>query len=54
MARYIDSNHILYLNISNEVKEIDMKGKLRSILWDKEYIDKFKIEPFEPEFIEIK
>ncbi len=53
MARSIDNNHILYLNLSNETKEIEMKGKSRSILWDKDYTGNFKIPPYEPEFIEI-
>jgi beta-galactosidase len=54
MARQIDKNHILYLNISGELKEIPMKGKSHSILYDKDYIGKFIIAPYEPEFIETK
>jgi beta-galactosidase len=54
MARQIDSKHILYLNASNEPKVIDLKGKSRSILLDKDYTDKFTIQPNEPEFIELK
>jgi beta-galactosidase len=54
MARQIDNNHLLYLNVSDEPKEIQLKGHLRSILFDKEYTDKFIIPPYEPEFIEVK
>lgn len=54
MARPIDNNHMLYLNISGERKEIQMKGKSRSIIFDKDYNGSFTIAPFEPEFIEIK
>jgi beta-galactosidase len=54
MARQIDRNHVLYLNISGEPKEISIKGKSRSILYDKDYMGNFTIAPYEPEFIEIK
>lgn len=54
MARQIDKNHFLYLNVSGEPKEIKMQGKSRSILFDKDYAGSFTIAPFEPEFIEIK
>jgi beta-galactosidase len=54
MARQIDQNHFLYLNVSGEPKEIPVKGNSRSILFDKEYTGNFKLSPFEPEFIEIK
>ena len=54
MARQIDKNHFLYLNVSGERKEIPMKGNSRSILSDKVYTGNFTIAPFEPEFIEIK
>jgi beta-galactosidase len=54
MARQIDSNHILYLNVSGEAKEIQLKGNARSVLWDKEYMGNFIIAPYEPEFIEQK
>jgi len=54
MARQIDKNHFLYLNVSAEPKEIQMKGKTRSILFDKSYDGNFTIAPYEPEFIEIK
>lgn len=54
MARQIDKNHFLYLNVSGEPKEIPVKGNSRSILFDKNYTGNFKIEAYEPEFIEIK
>jgi beta-galactosidase len=54
LARQIDKNHFLYLNVSSEPKEIPVKGNSRSILFDKDYSGKFILAPFEPEFIEIK
>jgi beta-galactosidase len=54
MARQIDKNHFLYLNVSGEPKEIQMKGKSRSVLFDKDYSGNFSIAPYEPEFIEAK
>ena len=54
MARQIDKNHILYLNVSGTPKDIQMKGNSHSILHEKDYTDNFVIAPFEPEFIEIK
>ena len=53
MARQIDKTHFLYVNVSGEPKEIRMKEKSRSILFDKDYSDGFTIAPYEPEFIEI-
>ncbi len=54
MARQIDKNHFLYLNVSSETKEIPMKGNSHSILFDKDYTGNFTIQPYEPEFVEIK
>ncbi len=54
MARQIDENHFLYLNISNEPKKIQMKGSSHSILFDRDYSGSFTITPYEPEFIELK
>jgi beta-galactosidase len=54
MARQIDGNHLLYLNVSGEPEVIELKGKSRSILFDRDYTDRFKLEPFEPEFVELK
>jgi beta-galactosidase len=54
MARQIDKDHILYLNVSSVPQEIKMKGSSRSILFDKNYTGNFTIAPYEPEFIELK
>ena len=54
MARQIDENHFLYLNVSGEPREIHLKEKSRSVLYDKDYAGNFVIAPFEPDFIEIK
>jgi len=54
MARQIDSNHFLYLNISGEGKKIQMERNSHSILFDKDYNGNFTIAPYEPEFIELK
>ncbi len=54
MARQIDENHFLYLNVSGEPKEIPIKGKSKSLLFDKEFNGNILLAPFEPEFIEIK
>ncbi|HEX7411079.1 MAG TPA: beta-galactosidase, partial [Bacteroidales bacterium] len=53
MARQIDKNHFLYLNVSGEPKEIKMNSKAKSILFDKNYSGNFTIAPYEPEFVEI-
>ncbi len=54
MARRIDKDHYLYLNISGDPKEIPIKKKSRSILFDRNYTGKFMLAPYEPEFIELK
>jgi beta-galactosidase len=54
MARQIDRNHFLYLNLTGDPKEIAMNGKSQSILFDKSYTGNFTIAPYEPEFIEVK
>jgi len=54
MARQIDKNHFLYLNVTGEPKEIPSKGKSKSILFDKDYNGNFTVAPYEPEFIELK
>ena len=54
LSRFIDNKRILYLNLSKEPKVIELKGNSRSILLEKDYIDKFIIQPFEPEFVELK
>jgi beta-galactosidase len=52
MARQIDEHHFLYLNVTGAPKEIQIKGKSKSILLGKEYNGNFIIAPYEPEFIE--
>ena len=52
MARQVDKTHFLYMNVSGEPKEIQMRGKSRSVLFDKDYTGNFTIAPYEPEFIE--
>jgi beta-galactosidase len=54
MARQIDKNHFLYLNLTGEPKEIPRNGKSKSVLFDKSYDGNFTVAPYEPEFIEIK
>ena len=54
MARQIDKNHFIYLNVSGENKEIKMKGNSKSILFDKSYSGNITIAPYEPEFIEVE
>jgi len=54
MARQINPTHILYLNMDGSSKHIDLKGRSRSILHDRDYEDGFELGPFEPEFVEIK
>jgi len=54
MARQIDENHFLYLNVSGEAKQIQQKGNSRSLLFDKDYKGNFILAPYEPEFIETK
>ena len=53
MARQIDNDHFLYLNITDAPKEIQIKRKSRSILFNKYYGGNFTIPPYEPEFIEL-
>jgi beta-galactosidase len=54
MARQIDKNHFLYLNVTGVPKEIPMKGASKSILFDKDYNGNFFVAPYEPEFIELR
>jgi beta-galactosidase len=53
MARRVDENHILYLNLSAEPRTVVQPGKSKSLLFDREYSGDFTIPPYEPEFIEI-
>lgn len=54
MARFIDSSHILYLNLTGKPQMIDPKQPSRSILFEKDHTGSFSLQPFEPEFIELK
>ncbi len=54
MARQVDKNHFLYLNVSSEPKEIQVRGSSRSILFGRDYTGNFTIAPYEPEFIELR
>ena len=54
MARQIDKKHFLYLNVSGDPKEIQMKENSRSLLFNKANRGNFIIAPYEPEFIEIE
>ncbi|HEY6915390.1 MAG TPA: beta-galactosidase, partial [Paludibacter sp.] len=53
MARQIDKNHYLYLNVTGEPKTITLGRKSKSILSDKEYSGDITISPYEPEFVQI-
>lgn len=53
MARQIDENHFLYLNVTGEPKEIKFTAKSKSILFNKSYEGNFIVQPYEPEFIEV-
>ncbi|BAU54053.1 Beta-galactosidase BgaA [Mucilaginibacter gotjawali] len=54
MARQIDKNHILYLNIGRTPAEIRVKGTFKGILTGKTFVDSFTLPSEEPELIEIK
>lgn len=54
MARQIDKNHYLYLNVTGETREIPVNGKSKSLLSDKTHSGAFMLAPYEPEFIEVK
>jgi len=54
MARFIDSKHILYLNLTSKPQTIDPKHASKSILFDKDYAGSFSLAPYEPEFIELR
>jgi len=52
MARQIDANHFLYLNLEGAAKRIELKGKIRSVLYDRDYVDAFTLDPYQPDLIE--
>lgn len=54
MARNIDDKHVLYLNVSDTPQTIIIEGNAHSVLFDREYKDKFVLAPYEPEFIELE
>jgi len=54
MARAIDKKHVLYLNISDKPQVIIQKQPSTGILSGKNYSGSFSIDPFQPEFIELK
>jgi beta-galactosidase len=54
MARQIDNNHLLYLNVTGEAKTIPLKGDAYSLLSEKNYAGNITIAPYEPEFIETR
>ena len=53
MARQIDRTHILYLNLDGAAKRVELKGRAKSILHDRDYADGFTLGAFEPEFVEL-
>lgn len=54
MARQIDAQHFLYLNVSGKSIEVKIKNKSKSLISGKEYDGVISIPAYEPEFIEIK
>jgi beta-galactosidase len=54
LARKIDDTHYLYMNVSNERKEIKLSGKAQSLINNTFYDQKVTIEANEPEFVELK
>lgn len=54
MARQIDAKHVLYLNVDATAKSIAVPGPARSILYDRDYRDGFTLEPYQPDFIELR
>lgn len=54
MARNIDDKHVLYLNVSDTPQTIIIEGNAHSVLFDREYKNKFVLPPYEPEFIELE
>ncbi|WP_207212093.1 beta-galactosidase [Promicromonospora panici] len=52
MARRIDDDHVLYVNLDAEPKPIELPGKATSLLNDISYDGGFTLEAFDAEFIE--
>ena len=53
MARQIDKDHYLYLNVTDQAKIINVKGEAKGLITGKTYKDEVLISQFEVEFIEI-
>jgi len=53
MARYLGKTHALYLNLDSEPKCIELKGRSKSILRERNYVDSFVLDPHEPDFVEL-
>jgi beta-galactosidase len=53
MARRINAKHYLYLNLDGNPKQVPLSGSARSILYDRDYRDGFKLDPYAPEFVEV-
>lgn len=53
MARQLDENHVLYLNVSDTPQVITISGKAKSVLFDKSYSGSMVLAPFEPECIKL-
>ena len=54
IARFIDDKHLLGLNISDHVQEINIKGQTKNILTGNSYSNQFTLKAYEPKFIEIR
>ena len=52
MARQVDASHALYLNLDGTTKSIELNGKARSILYDRNYVGEFSLGPYQHEFVE--
>lgn len=54
MARKIDDNHLLMLNLTNKAQKVNIGGEAYSILRERKYNGNIEIGPQEPEFVELK
>lgn len=52
MARQIDDDHVLYLNLDAEPKPIQLPGKATGILSDTRYDESFTLGAFDAELTE--
>ena len=53
-ARNIDCQQVVYLNLEGPPKPMDVKGKPRSILKDRDYQNGFTLTPFDADFVELE